>query len=180
MMLRVMIGGAIGLLVGSAVGYLLKARGGTCPLTCNPVGGALFGAMLGAALAASFSASGRTGKMLAGVSSIASASELDAMLAGARPVLVDFYTDNCPYCNQLAPTISELAQQYRGRADVVKVNASNVPELANRYKIPGVPTVLLFAGGKEVSRWIGPKDIGEYQAALDASVSPADHEEEKS
>ena len=87
MMLRVMIGGAIGLLVGSAVGYLLKARGGTCPLTCNPVGGALFGAMLGAALAASFSASGRTGKMLACISSIASDAELDAMLAGARPVL---------------------------------------------------------------------------------------------
>ncbi len=175
-MLRIMIGGAIGLLVGAAVGQLLKARGGTCPLTCNPIGGALFGAMLGAALAGSFGASGRAGKALANVTGIASAAELDAMVAAPRPVLVDFYADNCSYCVQLAPTISALAEQYLGRADVVKVNTSNVPELASRYRIQGVPTVLLFAGGKEVRRWVGAKGIGEYQAEMDAAVSPAEPE----
>jgi len=174
-----MIGGAIGLLIGAAVGQLLKARGGTCPLTCNPIGGALFGAVLGAALVGSFGASGRASMILANVTGIASAAELDAKVAARGPVLVDFYTDSCSYCAKLAPTISTLAQQYLGRADVVKVNASDIPELANRYGIQGVPTVLLFAGGKEVDRWVGVKGIEEYQAALDASVGPADREREK-
>ena len=177
MLLRVLIGGAIGLLAGTAVGALMKSRGGMCPLTCNPIGGAVFGALLGAALAGAFGQSGRAGKMLDGVPGVTSAAELDAMIAGPRPVLVDFYTDNCPFCVQLAPTISALARQYKGRADVVKVNASVVAELSGRYGIQGVPTVLLFAGGKEpAQRWIGVQEVGKYQAALDAAIGPADKE----
>lgn len=177
MLLRVLIGGAIGLLAGAAVGSFLKARGGTCPLTCNPIGGAMFGALMGAALAGSFGQSGGAGKALDAVPGITSQAELDAMIAGPRPVLVDFYTDNCPYCVQLAPTISALAQQYKGRADVVKVNASALAELSKRYGIQGVPTVLLFAGGREpAQRWVGVQEIGKYQAALDAAISPADKE----
>jgi len=181
MLLRLLIGSAIGLLAGAALGTFMKARGGTCPLTCNPIGGALFGALMGAALAGAFSASGRAGKMLDGVPGVKSAAELDAMIAGPRPVLVDFYTDNCPFCVELAPTISALARQYKGRADVVKVNASVVAELSGRYGIQGVPTVLLFAGGKEpAQRWIGVQEVGKYQAALDAAIGPADKRKEDS
>ncbi len=175
MLLRVLIGAAIGLLAGAALGAVMKARGGTCPLTCNPVGGAIFGAIVGAALAGSFGSSGRAGSLLDGVRGVTSAAELDAMIAGPRPVLVDFYTDNCPYCIQLAPTIAALAGQYKGRVDVVKVNASAVAELSERYGIQGVPAVLLFAGGREpIQRWVGVQEIGKYQAALDAAIAAAD------
>jgi thiol-disulfide isomerase/thioredoxin len=181
MLLRVLIGGAIGLLAGAAAGSFLKARGGTCPLTCNPIGGAMFGALLGAVLAGSFGQSGGAGKMLDGVPGVTSAAELDAMIAGPRPVLADFYTDNCGFCAQLAPTISALAQQYKGRADVVKVNASAVAELSRRYDIQGVPTVLLFSGGKEpAQRWVGVQEVGKYQAALDAAIGPADKQRKTS
>ena len=76
------------------MGSFLKARGGTCPLTCNPIGGAMFGALMGAVLAGSFGQSGGAGKALDAVPGITSPAELDAMIAGPRPVLVDFYTDS--------------------------------------------------------------------------------------
>jgi len=171
-----MIGAAIGLLAGAALGQIMKARGGTCPLTCNPIGGAVFGAIFGAVLATSFGASARAGKILADVPGFASTAEFDARLAEPGPVLVDFYTDNCVYCVKLAPTIATLAQQYQGRAGVVKVNTASATELAQRYQIRGVPTVILFADGKEVRRWVGAKKIDQYQAALDAAIGGAQDE----
>lgn len=176
MTLRIMIGAAIGLLLGAAVGQILKARGGTCPLTCNPIGGAIFGAVFGAILATSFGASARAGRILAEVPGFANTAEFDERLAKPAPMLVDFYTDNCLYCVKLAPTIAKLAEQYQDRADVVKVNTANAAELAQRYQIRGVPTVILFAGGKEVRRWVGVKPIDQYQAALDAAAGPAESE----
>ena len=58
MLLRILIGAALGLLAGALVGYIATARGGTCPLTCSPGGGALFGAIIGAALALALSGGG--------------------------------------------------------------------------------------------------------------------------
>lgn len=171
-----MIGAAIGLLAGAALGQIMKSRGGTCPLTCNPIGGAVFGAIFGAVLATSFGASARAGRILADVPGFANTAEFDARLAEPGPVLVDFYTDNCVYCVKLAPTIAKLAEQYQGRAGVVKVNTASATELAQRYQIRGVPTVILFADGEEVRRWVGAKGIDQYQAALDAAVGPAENQ----
>ncbi len=176
MTLRIMIGAALGLLAGAALGQVMKARGGTCPLTCNPIGGAIFGAILGAVLATSFGVSARAGRILAEVPGFSTTAEFDARLAKPGPILVDFYTDNCGYCVKLAPTIAKLAQQYQGRAGVVKVNTANAAELAQRYQIRGVPTVILFANGKEVRRWMGAKGIDQYQAAMDAALGQADNE----
>jgi thioredoxin 1 len=176
MVLRILIGGAVGLLLGAAVGALLKSRGGTCPLTCNPIGAAIVGALLGLAIAAGMKPSLPAGRALENVPAVSSAESFDAALASGRPVLVDFYTDTCPYCVELAPTVSKLAEQYRGRAEVVKVNASEVPELARRYELQGVPTVILFTGGKEFRRWAGLRKIQDYQAALDEAIQPAKDE----
>jgi len=179
MLLRVLIGAAVGLLIGAMVGSILKSRGGTCPLTCNPIGGAIFGALLGAVLANSFAARKPAGELLADVPGVASVERFDAALASARPVLVDFYTDTCPYCVQLAPTIADLAGRYRGQADVLKVNVADLPELGRRYDIQGVPTVMLFAGGHEVGRWAGVKSMDQYQAALDKAISQAGPEKDE-
>jgi len=170
MLLRILIGAAAGLLIGAVVGSILKSRGGTCPLTCNPIGGALFGAVFGAALVSSFGPSGKAREALANIPAITAVEQFDAALAGPRPVLADFYTDSCPHCVTLAPTIAALAEQYRDRAEVVKVNAAKLSELTRRYEIRGVPTVVLFAGGQEVRRWIGNKDIEQYREELEKAI----------
>jgi len=172
MVLRILIGGAIGLLAGAGIGYLLKSQGGTCPLTCNPYGAAIIGALFGGLIASSFRATGGA-EALSGVPAAASAEEFDKVLSGAeRPVLADFYTPQCGFCVKLAPRIAKLATEYSSKVAFVKVDLSKVPDLAQRYGIRGVPVVILFSGGREVQRFIGLKDEQEYRRALDALEDP--------
>lgn len=165
MILRIMIGGAIGLLAGAGIGHLLKSNGGTCPLTCNPFGAAIIGALFGGVVASSFFATGSVGAP-ASVPAAATAEEFDRALAGERPVLVDFYTTNCGFCAKLAPVFAELAQEYPDEADFVKVDLARTPDLARRFAIRGVPVVILFADRREVRRWTGLKDRQEYRQGL--------------
>lgn len=170
MILRMMIGGAIGLLAGVGLGSVLKSRGGTCPLTCNPYSAGLIGLALGAMIAYSIRPGGGM-EALASVPPVASVEDYDRLVStAARPVLVDFYTQRCGYCVRLAPVIGQLAEEYRGKVDFAKVDLGAVPDLGGRYGIRGVPTVLLLAGGQEVRRWTGLKDAQEYRTALDAAV----------
>ncbi len=77
------------------------------------------------------------------------------------PVLVDFSAEWCGPCQRLAPLIDELAQDFAGRAKVAKVDVDKNQELAVRYGIMSVPTIVIFKGGKEVNKWVGstPKDV---------------------
>lgn len=71
------------------------------------------------------------------------------------PVLVDFYADWCGPCRMLAPTLDRLAVEFAGRAKIVKVNVDDAPDLANRFQVASIPTLLAFAGGKAVGRTSG-------------------------
>ncbi|HUS90248.1 MAG TPA: DUF6132 family protein [Phycisphaerae bacterium] len=169
MLFRVMIGSAVGLLAGAGIGYFLKSRGGTCPLTCNPIGGAIFGALFGGMLASSLGPR-RGVEVLAGIPSATTVEQFDRAVAGGKPLLVDFYTQSCGYCVALAPRIAELARQYEGKVDFLKVDLRQVPELGGRLGIQGVPTVVLFAAGAERQRWAGVQEEKAYRLALDAAA----------
>ena len=95
----------------------------------------------------------------------------DRVLGADKPVLVDFYATWCVPCQQLAPTIGELADEYKGRAEFVKVDVDKSPELTARYRVSASPTVVVFRGGKPAGVLVGPRDAGEYRAALDAAIS---------
>jgi thioredoxin 2 len=77
------------------------------------------------------------------------------VLGAGAPVLVDFYADWCAPCKILAPTMDEIARDNQGRLLVVKVDTDHSPDLAQRYGIRGVPTVILFRDGEEVERTWG-------------------------
>ena len=165
MMVRILIGSAIGLLAGAAVGYLLKSHGGTCPLTCNPLGASLVGALFGGMIASSFLVSAP----LAGPMSVPeapTAEAFDRALAGRRRVVVDFYTTGCGYCVKLAPVFAELAEEFRDEAHFLRVDLGRARGLAKRLGIRGVPVVVLFDDGREVRRWTGLKDRREYRQGL--------------
>jgi thioredoxin 1 len=90
----------------------------------------------------------------------------DEAIADGR-VLVDFWAAWCRPCHMLKPIIEELAQEYEGRVKVAKVDIDNEKELAKRFKILSIPTVVLFKDGVEVNRMHGVKDKGEYVAELE-------------
>ncbi len=69
--------------------------------------------------------------------------------------LVDFYADWCGPCRMIAPYIKELADEFKGKANVVKVNVDNQQKLAMRYGIRSIPTLLIFKNGKIVAQKIG-------------------------
>ncbi len=167
-----------GLLIGGAFGALLgyfgKCSSGTCPLTANPYRGAFIGALMGGVLAFS-SASSRTrsetdtGEQVAIHIDNVADFELQ-VLSATTPVLVDFYSNSCPPCRKLAPTVEELAEEYDGRAIVCKVNVGKVQPLARQYGIQAIPTVVFFKQGQETQRLVGLKPKSVYAKVLDELI----------
>ena len=82
------------------------------------------------------------------------------------PVLVDFWAPWCGPCKMLGPTIEQLAGEFAGKAKVGKVNVDDNQDLAAQFGIRGIPTVLLFKGGKQVGSFVGLKPKEELATAL--------------
>jgi len=77
------------------------------------------------------------------------------VLQSDQPVLVDFWAAWCAPCRMLAPTVEAVAEKYAGSARVVKLNVDENPSVSQRYGIKGIPTLILFKGGKEEERVVG-------------------------
>ncbi len=83
------------------------------------------------------------------------------VLKSEQPVLVDFWADWCAPCHQIAPAIEELAHEFDGSATIAKLNIDEEPELARRYGIRSIPSLLFFRSGGAVDRIAGiqPKRV---------------------
>ena len=108
------------------------------------------------------------------------------VLKADKPVLVDFWAPWCGPCKMIAPAVEELAKEYDGKAMVAKVNTDEHPLWASRFGIMGIPTLIVFHGGKEVDRVVGAvrKEVlkGKLEKVLTtaaAKTEPAKSEPEK-
>ena len=70
------------------------------------------------------------------------------VLKSNKPVLVDFWAEWCGPCRVLGPILDEVAKELGEKADIVKVNVDDNPELAQRYGIRGIPTMIFFKNGQ--------------------------------
>lgn len=77
------------------------------------------------------------------------------VLKSETPVLVDFWTSWCGPCQMVGPIIEELAKEYEGKVKIGKLNVDENPQVAVKYSVMSIPTVILFKEGQEVARQIG-------------------------
>lgn len=77
------------------------------------------------------------------------------VLQNDEPVLVDFWAVWCAPCRMIAPIVEEVAEEYEGKVKVGKLNVDDHGEIAARYNVRGIPTLLLFHDGEVVDQMVG-------------------------
>ncbi|MCI9157292.1 MAG: thioredoxin [Lawsonibacter sp.] len=94
----------------------------------------------------------------------------DKALDEGRLTMVDFWASWCGPCQMLGPVIESLADKYEGKAVVGKVNTDEEGELAMRYAVSSIPTVIFFKDGKEIDRKVGVMPPDAYVQVLEQNL----------
>ncbi len=93
------------------------------------------------------------------------------VLQSKVPILVDFWAEWCAPCRAVAPLLEELAEKYQGKFAVAKVNVDDTPDLAARFGVLNIPTLIFFKGGQEVDRLVGVQPKSQLEARIQKLTS---------
>lgn len=158
---------ALGLLGGAAGGYVLSRLlciGGGCPITSNRPLMILVGAGFGVLLAAG-GCSGVAGRQKAHAGKLLTSAEQfrAEVIDPGKPAVVDFYSDNCGACRQLAPVLAALEKEYAGKIAFFRVDTARAGALADEHSIRYIPTLEFYRDGKphgqRTTGYMGPDDL---------------------
>jgi thioredoxin 1 len=93
------------------------------------------------------------------------------VLQSDLPVLVDFWAPWCGPCKAVSPALEELAQDYAGKINVVKINIDDDAALSDTYDVQSIPTIVFFKNGSEVSRSSGVKTKLQFQRDIESAIA---------
>ena len=86
-------------------------------------------------------------------------------------VMVDFWAVWCGPCQMVAPIVEELATEYAGKLRVMKLNTDENPEIAGRYQVMSIPTILFFRNGQVVEKLIGARPKRQFKEVIDSLLA---------
>ena len=86
-------------------------------------------------------------------------------------VMVDFWAVWCGPCQTVAPIVEELASEYGDKLKVLKLNTDENPEIAGRYQVMSIPTIIFFNGGQPVEKLIGARPKRQFKEVIDSLLA---------
>jgi thioredoxin 1 len=96
--------------------------------------------------------------------------DFDSVLNGGKPVFVDFWAPWCGPCRIIGPIVEELAPSFQGKAVITKLNVDDNPNVAQRYGVTSIPTLMMFKDGKLVDRMVGAAPKGALQQFIERNL----------
>jgi thioredoxin 1 len=94
-----------------------------------------------------------------------------SVLDAETPVVVDFWAPWCGPCRAVAPILEDLATEYDGKVQIVKVNVDEEPMLSGQYGVQAIPTMIVFKNGKEIERVIGARGKNDLRTSFNQAIA---------
>jgi thioredoxin 1 len=93
------------------------------------------------------------------------------VMKASELVMVDFWAVWCGPCQMVAPIVDELAKEYTGKLKVLKLNTDENPEVAGRYQVMSIPTILFFKNGRPVEKLVGARPKRQFKDVIDSLLA---------
>jgi thioredoxin 1 len=105
--------------------------------------------------------------MAEGITTLTDATFDEEIGAATEVVVVDFWAEWCGPCKMIAPILDEIATEHAGKVIIAKLNVDDNPEIARRFDVMSIPTLIVFKDGEPAKRMIGAKGKGQLLSELD-------------
>jgi len=100
------------------------------------------------------------------VSNLSEATFNEEVASSTEPMLVDFWAEWCGPCKMIAPVLDEIAGEQAGKLKIAKLNVDDNPDIARRFGVMSIPTMIVFKDGEEAKRLVGAKGKGQLLQEL--------------
>lgn len=109
--------------------------------------------------------------MAEGILEVSSANWDKEVLGAQGLVMVDFWAIWCAPCRMIAPTVEDLAREYSGKIKFAKLNTDENPDIASKYKIMGIPTLIFFKDGRKLDQIVGAVSKQQLKTKIDSLLN---------